>query len=203
MERERQTVDQVAVGAQVLVRQGLDLVAGIVFDLYGDPGSQRAVVLLPGQGMDAESEPTTITVPVSELLVGSEADRPGQWIVAQRYEREIAQALRRTLRALHAELRKEGQTDRDVDFVIEHDDFWLLVEVKAGVPHRSDAIAKQWQLLASSFPGQSHLLLVAPRSVIDAWRKVAEKAGAESISWDSKDDDEALRSKLTEMLTAA
>jgi len=202
----------VAVGDQVLVRSGLDVVPGTVVDQYGDPPQMRLVVRLTA-GDDAGSDAPTVVAretDVYPLEATSEVEPPGSWVSGAAFEREVADALRRV--ALGDLLpqnilvdREPGSTAPDLH----------IIDLSNGTPGRAADVevkfSKRPRLAASAVdriaerfearPGERGRLLVSNAEVAGSTAGLLRARNIGHVRWRSSEDDSALAESLLQALS--
>lgn len=209
-----------SVGEPVHVPWGLDVVEGVVVSAYGSGEARQVVVkvMLPDAPDDAED--TTVTLPASALEAADlEADerRPGSWLPALHYERELTEAITSIVRRIwgdRARLERpassaEPELARNVraDIEIKLSDRTVLIEAKAPASGRvSERTVTALVVLLAAAHAAAGLLVTngelspgAEERVRDANR---EGVPLRAVTWRSQRDNQNLARALGELLAA-
>jgi hypothetical protein len=123
-----------APGAHVHVRLGLDVVDVVIVDRYNSVLGGDILVVRAANEEFGESDPATFTVPESEVLSAEEAAAegpPGTWVHSAKYDRGLDSALSRTFRRRGSHILKSAVVgDREYDYLVDLGDVQLVVEEK-------------------------------------------------------------------------
>ena len=197
----------VQVGDQVRVPWGLDMVDGVVEDIYDSSHGPRMLirVAIPGASEDGE----TITLPAAEVQLRDEAEDapPGTWVTEAQYERRLGSALQRLLFSLptDAEIRSNVRdaSGQEVDFVVQSGNRKIFIEVKTGSRQKrvtADVVNRLRSLLKTQ-SGDSAGLLVTDRDLTgEAQRIIKESPRLHVVRWRGASDNHRLASELTSLL---
>jgi hypothetical protein len=202
----------VAVGDQVLVQSGLDVVPGTVVDRYGEPPQVKLVVRL-ATGSEPDSDSPTIVVREADVHTveeASELEPPGTWVDSATFEREVTKAIRRIARddlATHSvlveeEVSREGPDLRIIDLTGETPNLITDVEVKfTRRPELAAALADKLAALFERLPDDHARLVVSNAAITGPAARLLASRHIDYVTWRSPDDDPALAASLQRVLS--
>lgn len=189
-------------GEQVEVSWGLESVRGNVLESYQGIRPRVVVEIDAGQVGD---ETATVTVPLGAVEPAEEARSP--WAVSARFERAVADALRRISqeRIVNIDLNtKIDQNEVDI-FGQTQDGQPLIVEVKTAPRPLSQSAVQEvitrLEQIVSSLNGIGLLVINHPLRRMDVVeRLVSHNLGI--VTWQGPDDDSELAAALNRLLSA-
>lgn len=121
-------------GDRVAVPWGVDTRAGEISAVY-DTGDVERVLVMLDVSESGQEEPQTIVLAADDVrLLSEEPDlpAPGTWLRGFRYERDVAEALRRVLRNLQPTVKANLENSgNEIDALVESPRGTIVVEVKA------------------------------------------------------------------------
>jgi hypothetical protein len=199
------------VGHHVRVPWGLDTLDGVVEDLYETGAGWRVVVRLRASGTSEEAETVSLPAEAVELVDEAEGGPSGAWVPGARYERSVAEALQRVLRALLAEGDIQARTwpqplirpDHRPDFLIQAGPQMLVIEAKTSRPEKDTAAEAIHQLRAylANVPWDASGLVVTDAEVTPDTRALLyENPRVHVVRWRSARDDRRLAAAVAPLL---
>jgi hypothetical protein len=199
------------VGDQVRVPWGLDILDGVVEDIYETGSGRRVVVRVAVPG--ASEDDAIVTLPAEDVQLRDEAEStsPGAWVTGARYERRLTEALGRLLSKLpgKAQLKMQPRIspDWEADFAIQSGPRVVLIEAKAGGPQRritAETVHRLRASLAKIRPRATAGLLVTDREVTSAASQLLrETPSLRAIQWRGPRDDDRLAAALASLLSGS
>jgi hypothetical protein len=198
----------VQVGDRVRVPWGLDVLDGLVEDIYETSSGRRVVVrvVVPGS---SEAETVTLPAETIELPEKAEAASPGSWVTGARYERKLGEALQRLVPSLLADTGIQAQVamggEQRADFIVQSGDRKVFIEAKSGTHQRhitTDMVNQLRRLLRYTKSEDVAGLLVTDLSFTpNAQRLLRESPRLRAVRWRSSSDDKRLADALASLLS--
>jgi Restriction endonuclease len=198
----------VQVGDRVRVPWGLDMLDGLVEDIYETSSGRRMVVrvVVPGS---SQAETVTLPAETIELPEGAETVSPGSWVTGARYERKLGEALQRLLASLRVDTGIQAHMtmggDRRADYVVQSGNRKVFIEAKSGTHQRhltTDMVNQLRRQLRYASSGDVAGLLVTNLDLTpSAQRLVRESPRLRVVRWRGSSDDKRLADALASLLS--
>lgn len=198
----------VQVGDRVRVPWGLDVLDGLVEDIYETSSGRRVVVRVAVPG-SSEAETVTLPAETIEPPENAETASPGSWVTGARYERKLGEALQRLVPSLRADTGILVQVamgrGQSADFVVQSGNRKVFIEAKSGTHQRhvtTDMVNQLRRLLRYANSRDVAGLLVTDLDLTpSAQRLLRESPQLRAVRWRSSSDDKRLADALASLLS--
>jgi hypothetical protein len=197
-------------GDHVAVPWGVDTRQGEIVAIYRTGDAERVVVRLTVPDGDGDESPT-VELPATSVIPLSEAGdlpTPGSWLVAFRYEQEVAEAFGRVLADLQPTVRLNVErSGREIDILAESDWGTLIVEVKSTDNLSAlviDSALRQLRAAMDLYPNAKGLLITSGSLPVAIGERARTKdlmsSGIGIVRWRGPGDDKNLASIVHALL---
>ncbi|MFZ3557072.1 type I restriction enzyme HsdR N-terminal domain-containing protein [Streptomyces sp. BH055] len=202
----------VAMGDRVRVPWGVDETEGTVVAVYGEGPSQRVVVSLDREDSTEEIEPSTVTFRTEYVeLIDEETEpsRAGNWVEEIRYERQLREAITKTLERVSESVNSEvveevaSAPGRRYDLALRHNGVPVLV-VEAKTSERTSLREGVDQLRGhlSQLPdGVSGLLVTKSGASSPDVDETGGPHPVASVQWRDSKDNQKLSRAIRKLLS--